>query len=465
MPNPIPFSIPEGPKSDCITKEVQDLLLDDAIEKVLPNRYSKRVFYSNVFTVPKPGTTLHRPVLNLKRLNTYINIQSFKMEGIKNLPSMVKQTCCLKGAKKEKKVKKSIKHVVKSSRNSYTVNGFSRSYIFDSNTYILSKLYSTKDERFVLDYTELNNQTIEFSYPMPDAEAILTKTGKAKIFFKIDFKAENLGLFDCRFHGIVKKDINDYNECPQKQIKQKTIYSDRNQNFNIYHLSIFDLIVATFSCDQKYLFFPWIDPKSYEFFVPSLYCLSANFQKELLKLNNNIRPACIFFYIDGFSSPTGRNGQSYVGLYLCFANSDKEFDSRGFYEYTMKPLTIGNHHHQIFLSTFTGNRPARSDISGCLGHTSSSPRPDCSIPLKYLNIPIPNTKYSSVFEYFKIPVYCEKLFEELTKSSNSTNNNDSNKSDETSNKEIVNESKLGEDYSTFQSRVMSIIRIQKSSTA
>ncbi|KAM9955007.1 hypothetical protein ACTFIW_000837 [Dictyostelium discoideum] len=91
MPNPIPFSIPEGPKSDCITKEVQDLLLDDAIEQVLPNRYSKRVFYSNVFTVPKPGTTLHRPVLDLKRLNTFINNQSFKMEGIKNLPSMVKQ--------------------------------------------------------------------------------------------------------------------------------------------------------------------------------------------------------------------------------------------------------------------------------------------------------------------------------------------------------------------------------------
>ncbi|KAM9974264.1 hypothetical protein ACTFIR_012785 [Dictyostelium discoideum] len=89
MPNPIPFSIPEGPKSDCITKEVQDLLLYDAIEQVLPNHYSKRVFYSNVFTVPKPGTTLHRPVLNLKRLNTYN--QSFTMEGIKNLPSMVKQ--------------------------------------------------------------------------------------------------------------------------------------------------------------------------------------------------------------------------------------------------------------------------------------------------------------------------------------------------------------------------------------
>ncbi|KAM9945031.1 hypothetical protein ACTFIT_003281 [Dictyostelium discoideum] len=89
MPNPIPISFPEGPKSDCITKEVQDLLLDDAIEQVLPNRYSKRVFYSNVFTVPKPGTNLHRPVLDLKRLNTYINNQSFKMEGIKNLPSML----------------------------------------------------------------------------------------------------------------------------------------------------------------------------------------------------------------------------------------------------------------------------------------------------------------------------------------------------------------------------------------
>ncbi|KAM9950987.1 hypothetical protein ACTFIT_009744 [Dictyostelium discoideum] len=61
------------------------------IEQVLPNRFSKRVFYSNVFTVPKPGTNLHRPVLDSKRLNTYINNQSFKMEGIKNLPSMVKQ--------------------------------------------------------------------------------------------------------------------------------------------------------------------------------------------------------------------------------------------------------------------------------------------------------------------------------------------------------------------------------------
>ncbi|KAN0008797.1 hypothetical protein ACTFIU_002090 [Dictyostelium citrinum] len=61
------------------------------IEQVLPNQYSKLVFYSNLFTVPKPGTNLLRPVLDLKRLNTFIANQSFKMEGIKSLPSMVKQ--------------------------------------------------------------------------------------------------------------------------------------------------------------------------------------------------------------------------------------------------------------------------------------------------------------------------------------------------------------------------------------
>ncbi|KAN0023499.1 hypothetical protein ACTFIV_007885 [Dictyostelium citrinum] len=81
----------EGPKSECISKEVQDLLVDDATEQVLPTQHSKLVFYSNVFTVPKPGTNLLRPVLDLKKLNNFLANQSFKMEGIKNLPSMVKQ--------------------------------------------------------------------------------------------------------------------------------------------------------------------------------------------------------------------------------------------------------------------------------------------------------------------------------------------------------------------------------------
>ncbi|KAM9954858.1 hypothetical protein ACTFIW_000961 [Dictyostelium discoideum] len=52
-----------GPKLDYITKEVQNLLLDDIIQQVLPNRYSKCIFNSNAFTVPKPGTTLPLPRL------------------------------------------------------------------------------------------------------------------------------------------------------------------------------------------------------------------------------------------------------------------------------------------------------------------------------------------------------------------------------------------------------------------
>ncbi|KAM9971004.1 hypothetical protein ACTFIR_002869 [Dictyostelium discoideum] len=61
---------------------------------------------------------------------------------------------------------------------------------YDSfSSFYQTAAFLAKDERFVLDYRELNNQTVEFSYPMPDAEAILTKTGKAKIYSKIDFKA------------------------------------------------------------------------------------------------------------------------------------------------------------------------------------------------------------------------------------------------------------------------------------
>ncbi|KAN0015760.1 hypothetical protein ACTFIU_005707 [Dictyostelium citrinum] len=47
-------------------------------------RVFKIIFYSNMFTVPKPGTNLLRPVLDLKRLYTFIANQAFKMEGIKN---------------------------------------------------------------------------------------------------------------------------------------------------------------------------------------------------------------------------------------------------------------------------------------------------------------------------------------------------------------------------------------------
>ncbi|KAM9954263.1 hypothetical protein ACTFIW_003804 [Dictyostelium discoideum] len=51
MPNPIPFSTPEGPKYDCITKEVQDLLLDDVIEQVVPNHTRTNKFHSQCLTL------------------------------------------------------------------------------------------------------------------------------------------------------------------------------------------------------------------------------------------------------------------------------------------------------------------------------------------------------------------------------------------------------------------------------
>ncbi|KAN0025793.1 hypothetical protein ACTFIU_000056, partial [Dictyostelium citrinum] len=55
------------------------LSIDDAIEQ-LQRVYSTKTWYES-----------KRPVLDLKRLNTFIANQSFKMEVIKNLPSMVKQ--------------------------------------------------------------------------------------------------------------------------------------------------------------------------------------------------------------------------------------------------------------------------------------------------------------------------------------------------------------------------------------
>ncbi|KAM9955259.1 hypothetical protein ACTFIR_003971 [Dictyostelium discoideum] len=75
--HPLPISITNSPKSDCMTKEVQGSLLDGVIEQVLLNR-SKRIFTPKCLLL-ETGTTLHRPVLYLKRLKTYINNQSFKM--------------------------------------------------------------------------------------------------------------------------------------------------------------------------------------------------------------------------------------------------------------------------------------------------------------------------------------------------------------------------------------------------
>ncbi|KAM9954727.1 hypothetical protein ACTFIW_003327 [Dictyostelium discoideum] len=63
IPNPIPISIPEGTKSDCITKEVHDLLLDDVTEQELPNRYSKRVFNITCLRFEKVKHLHQQPII------------------------------------------------------------------------------------------------------------------------------------------------------------------------------------------------------------------------------------------------------------------------------------------------------------------------------------------------------------------------------------------------------------------
>ncbi|KAM9974256.1 hypothetical protein ACTFIR_012777 [Dictyostelium discoideum] len=96
----LPIKIKDTPKmfDETETERVrkQDLLLDDAIEQVLPNHYSKRVFYSNVFTVPKPGTTLHRPVLDLKRL-LHLHKQPIIQDGRNKESTINDQTRLLHG--------------------------------------------------------------------------------------------------------------------------------------------------------------------------------------------------------------------------------------------------------------------------------------------------------------------------------------------------------------------------------
>ncbi|KAM9954738.1 hypothetical protein ACTFIW_003338 [Dictyostelium discoideum] len=74
MPNLIPFSISEGPKSDCITNEVQDLLLDDAIEQVLTNRYSNTSSFSSLLHVSSSIVNFPRSFDQLiSRINTNPN--------------------------------------------------------------------------------------------------------------------------------------------------------------------------------------------------------------------------------------------------------------------------------------------------------------------------------------------------------------------------------------------------------
>ncbi|KAN0032962.1 hypothetical protein ACTA71_011169 [Dictyostelium dimigraforme] len=157
------------------------------------NRYSKLVFYSNVFTVPKPGTTLLRPVLDLKRLNSYIVNQSFKMEGIKNLPSMLK-----KGYYMVKlDIKKAYLHVlvdpqftvIKEIRNFLKLDqcsprklaGLKGKLIALKDAIIPFRLYTRQTNKFYIQCLTLANGDWDQSFPVPQevkSEISIWLTGK-----------------------------------------------------------------------------------------------------------------------------------------------------------------------------------------------------------------------------------------------------------------------------------------------
>ena len=75
---------------DLIDQEVLFLHQKHAIHKVLkPNGHDPSQFISPLFTVPKKGGG-HRPVINLKDLNQFVEYQHFKMEGVPMLKDLLR---------------------------------------------------------------------------------------------------------------------------------------------------------------------------------------------------------------------------------------------------------------------------------------------------------------------------------------------------------------------------------------
>lgn len=70
-----------------LEEEIIALLRKQAIKKLLPP-FGTQGFYSDVFVVPKKDGGW-RPIINLKRLNSFLGIPHFKMESIKSLKDVV----------------------------------------------------------------------------------------------------------------------------------------------------------------------------------------------------------------------------------------------------------------------------------------------------------------------------------------------------------------------------------------
>ena len=81
-----PITNPKSSKEfQAIKQEVNSLLVKGAIKQIL-NFQAK--FVSRLFTVPKRSGGL-RPVINLKPLNQFLHLQTFKMEGLSDLKGLL----------------------------------------------------------------------------------------------------------------------------------------------------------------------------------------------------------------------------------------------------------------------------------------------------------------------------------------------------------------------------------------
>ena len=73
-----------------IDQEVQELLAKQAVHYVPTSRQNELGFISSLFIVPKKGGG-HRPVINLRPLNSFIPYEHFKMESIHMLKDLLRK--------------------------------------------------------------------------------------------------------------------------------------------------------------------------------------------------------------------------------------------------------------------------------------------------------------------------------------------------------------------------------------
>ncbi len=86
IPNELPFSPQER---ENLNMEVQKMVDKQAIQRIPQNQFNKG-FHSQLFIVPKKDGG-QRPIINLKRLNSFVQTHHFKMEGIYMLKDLLKE--------------------------------------------------------------------------------------------------------------------------------------------------------------------------------------------------------------------------------------------------------------------------------------------------------------------------------------------------------------------------------------